>query len=79
MCPPTPVHDNSFFHSAASGSQSFGRKAVCPLVPVKSWEEAWWALNVGLLSWPGRGTSCLYILSGLILMAPVGPSDGTER
>ena len=24
MCPPTPVHDNSFFYSVASGNQSLG-------------------------------------------------------
>lgn len=44
------------------------------MVPVKSWGEAWWALNVGLLSWPRRGTPLpLHALSGLILMAPVRP------
>ena len=51
----------------------FGRLG-CPLVPMKSWEEAWWALNMGLLSWPGREAQLpLRALSGLILMAPVRP------
>ena len=49
-------------------------------MPMKSWEEAWWALNMGLLSWPGREAQLpLRALSGLILNGACETSDGPER